>query len=91
MNHNAPVPQKRQILAGPKSLSNQTRLRDFHGWKLKASVSGDSSPPCSLFTSAAAIRGTEPYCFVCHKLFKAKKSDYLNSPGEEAQEKPPGS
>ena len=31
MNHNAPVPQKRQILAGPKSLSNQTRLRDFHG------------------------------------------------------------
>ena len=56
INHNAPVPQKRQILAGPKSLSNQTRLRDFHGWKLNASVSGDSSPPCYLFTSAAAIR-----------------------------------
>ena len=73
MNHNAPVPQKRQILAGPKSLSNQTRLRDFHGWKLKASVSGDSSPPCYLFTSAAALRipvhfvpncGTEPIRYV---------------------------
>ena len=31
------------------------------------------------------------YCFVCHKLHKAKKkSNYLNSQGEEAQEKPPG-
>ena len=31
------------------------------------------------------------YCFVCHKLYKAKKkSNYLNSHGEEAQEKPPG-
>ena len=30
------------------------------------------------------------FCFVCHKLYKAKKSNYLNSHGEEAQEKPPG-
>ena len=31
------------------------------------------------------------YCFVCHKLYKAKKkSNDLNSHGEEAQEKPPG-
>ena len=31
------------------------------------------------------------YCFVCQKLYKSnKKSDYLNSHGEEAQEKPPG-
>ena len=30
------------------------------------------------------------YCFVCHKLYKAKKSNYLNSHGEEAQEKPLG-
>ena len=29
------------------------------------------------------------YCFVCHKLYKAKKN-YLNSHSEEAQEKPPG-
>ena len=30
------------------------------------------------------------YCFVCHKVYKAKKSNYFNSHGEEAQEKPPG-
>ena len=31
------------------------------------------------------------YCFVCQKLYKSnKKSNYLNSQGEEAQEKPPG-
>ena len=36
------------------------------------------------------IHGLLVYCFVCHKLYKAKKSNYLNSHGEEAQEKPPG-
>ena len=30
------------------------------------------------------------YCFVCQKLYKSNKSNYLNSHGEEAQEKPPG-
>ena len=41
------------------------------------------SPANSLFTVV--------YCFVCHKMYKARtKSNYLNSHGEEAQEKPPG-
>ena len=31
------------------------------------------------------------YCFVCDKLYKGKKkSNYLNSHGQEAQEKPQG-
>ena len=46
--------------------------------------------------SINALTGIVPYffkqfCFVCYKLYKAKKN-YLNSHGgEEAQEKPPGS
>ena len=45
--------------------------------------------------SINALTGIVPYffkqfCFVCYKLYKAKKSNYLNSHGEEAQEKPPG-
>ena len=30
------------------------------------------------------------YCFVCQKCTNQIKSNYLNSHGEEAQEKPPG-
>ena len=35
------------------------------------------------------LTSTTLFCFVCHKLYKAKKSNYLNSHGEEAQKKPP--
>ena len=59
-------------------------------WVLLTTDKGPDYPLFSTKPVFMALNSIIVYCFVCHKLYKAKKSNYLNSHSEEAQENPPG-